>query len=137
MKAVACMRTRDLLLITSVDPASEFLDDLRPRAEQSMEASGRQLTIVGRTLPQLIRSVWKRIHEYSFAPFLQFSLNTAKTHQNQTLPAHPYVFITKLQNVCECEKTFRKMAFSDYECLSQQTSKTRQLRITFANCFRA
>ena len=26
---VACTRTRDHLLVTSVDPASEFLDDLR------------------------------------------------------------------------------------------------------------
>ena len=26
---VACTRTRDLLLVTGVDPASEFLDDLR------------------------------------------------------------------------------------------------------------
>ena len=29
---VACTRARDHLLVTGVDPASEFLDDLRPRA---------------------------------------------------------------------------------------------------------
>jgi superfamily I DNA/RNA helicase len=29
---VACTRARDLLLVTSVEPASEFLDDMRSRS---------------------------------------------------------------------------------------------------------
>ena len=61
---VACTRARDFLLVTSVQPASEFLDDLRFSIGSFSQAAG--LTTPPRFFPdyvlQLCHGVWYSIH---------------------------------------------------------------------------